>query len=175
MLGLNLPPGFNSYYVVLRLPNLSNNPNINLLQLPIGQRLEHVVSVYMLEYNIVEPNGGSITPSLWSLEFLGGELAPYNDSNIGTGGFLFSIDSATVTHHEYQHPRLVSNANRGYISNLNIKITNPVTGLTPAFSEATFYLVFVTKDVKWSAAQYMLDDKQTPNFPSRQYDSRAPF
>jgi hypothetical protein len=175
MLGLDLPPGFKTHYVVLRLPNLVNNPNGNLLQLPIGQRLEHVVSVYLLEYNIRAPNGAAVTPSLWSLEFQGGELTPYNESNIGTGGFLLSIDNATVTHHEYNIPRLVSQCNRGYISNLNVKLTDPVTGLDVTYADATFYLAFVCKDVHWDPAVYMRDDRQTPNFPSRQFDSRAPF
>jgi len=175
MLGFELPAGFSQSYVVLRLPTLTNNPNLNLLQLAVGQRLEHVVAVYLLEYCIRAPNGGAVTPSLWSMEFEGGELTPFNESNIGTGGFLLSIDNATVTHHEYQHPRLISKCNRGYISNLNMKLTDPVTGLAVTYADATFYLVFIQKDPKWSGAQYMLDDKQTPNFPSRQFDTRAPF
>lgn len=136
----------------------------------LNTRLEHIVEWRLTDYSIVNPNGGALTPNMWKFEIVG--IPEFETSNTGVPGFAITMNSATATWAHYDNPRVISKFNSGYVNTINCQLRT-YAGAAAAFDEATFHFTIVTKDAKFRPQQYMLDDRQTPNFPSMQYDTRA--
>ncbi len=161
----DLKPGETAAQLVLHFTT-----NQSSARIPINTRLEHVVEWRLTDYSIVAPNGGAAVPNMWRFQ-LDSSLQEFETNNVGGIGFAVTINSPTLTWAHFDNPRVVSKANVGYLNTLQCSIT--AGGLPATFTEATFHITVVMKPTKFIPQQYVLDDRQTPNFPSLQYDTRA--
>lgn len=161
----DLKPGETAAQFVLHFTT-----NQSHLRLPINTRLEHVVELRLTDYSIVAPNGGAAVPNLWRFQIVG--LQEFETNSSGGQGFAICIQDKDLTFVHYDNPRVISKSNAGYLNTLDCVLTTYL-GVPASFTEATFFITVVMRDTKYRPQQYITDDKQTPNFPSLQFDTRA--
>lgn len=158
-----------TYVVVVRMTAAS-------AVVELGRKLEHVKRVTLREYAIHRPNGGAIAPNVFKLQVRNQDFYPHEASNSnGPAGTVLVIDNAAVTHVVYDfHPRIISSSPKGMLSKLELALVLE-TGAAATFDSATFVFEFECFTPAFSPERVLWDDRQTPNFPSMQYDSRTQF
>ncbi len=151
------------------------NANESSVVVPLQRQLEHIREVRLNEYCIVAPNGGAVTPNIWRLS-LGAMLTEDMVTNVVGSGYCFVVDNAVCTHVHYDNPRLFTTNSRGYIRDLQVKLSTVSVSEAPAtFTEATFFLSFVCKDPLWSPEAVIAKDLALPQNAMGQFSTRAPF
>lgn len=116
----------------------------NKLTVDFNQVLDHVVAIYIDDYNIRAPNGSALTPSLWSLRLSNGLYKMASSSNLGEG-FCIPITNATNTFREYNPPRLLATCQRLRANKITIELLDAVTSAAVTFADASFSLTFVMR------------------------------
>lgn len=173
--GLSTNGGLITHDYTMRLIN-NQSTTTTQYAVTINKQLEHVVGVYVRGYNVRAPNNSALSPSLWCLELVGGDLRVDSSSNATGNGFYMDITNATNTFVDYTFPRLYSSMNQGRCNSLVVKITNADTGAPVIFADATISLVFVMKPRDLDVGQVLWDNRNLvfPN-SSLAYDSRARY
>lgn len=142
----------------------------------LGRQFEHVKEIRLAEYHVLNPNGGALTPSVWKLKFSAEHFYPYETTNAAGGfGSVIVINDAACTHVLYhEHPRVLSKANRGRLSHVEVGLFTE-TGANASFTDATIFLHVICHDPAWVPERIIWEDHNGANVPGLQFDSRARF
>jgi len=138
-------------YLIDVVVHFDANENRTTVNLPSFQYLERI---YLLEYNVVTPNGGSVTPSVMRLN-LSGMFPDAQKTNLAGSGYAVNISNSVATHVTYDTPRLVSNRGRDYFSLMEctLEAVTKTTAVPAQFDAATFNFVFVCRNPHWNPAE----------------------
>lgn len=165
-----IPPGHFGHTVCIRL--LNNNPRAIV---SLGKQLEHIVEIRLDEYAVTNPNGGAISPSLWTLRFENYHFYAYQTTNAGgKTGHRLVIDNAAATHIVYDRPRILSHENEGKLNKVQLEVTDE-TGADVTFTDATFFITFVCKIPHWTAEEQLEDDATNPRNANLPFSTRPRF
>ena len=163
-----VPVGCYKTDVVVYLAANETSVNINL-----NVSRDDVVEVRFLEYTVVAPNSGAVTPNLWRLH-VHPLLNEEQITNVGGMGFCFSIDNAVVTHHDFNVPRIYAVNGKPRIANLRVDLMD-INSAPVTHNGATFYLQLVMRIPDTSIARTMEKDRLDVFSQQGQFTSRAAF
>src|SRR5271167_1150351 len=150
--------------------------NQNVLNFQLPHKFENVKQILLIEYSVVAPNGGAVSPNLWRLD-IGPQLAQNLVTNAVGSGACLIMDSAICSHTHYDTPIIYSLEPQGAITSFSANFfAVTAAGLVPAtFTEATVFLTFIMQDKAWMPDQAMLQYVSDPQNAKGQFSTRSPF
>lgn len=160
----------NGHYKIDVTVHLSTNQTDAIILLP--RKFEWTREMWINELMIV---GGPV--GLLRIDF-GGMQREQEVTNALGSGYSFVVDNAVVAHTVYDRPRIVTVDHRGQFSQIQVSIRNVTNNVLtiPTFTNATFLLSFIMKDVAWIQPEMVaIQDRLVPQSAAGQFSTRAPF